>query len=183
MAQRYKVWGTAHVSRNVNVSGEKRDNIGLPDVLLYKLQYGLIAHVDVKHKAPLAIHPWVGFDDYNSRTNLFGNSPLYYVVHSHLSFNFKEWLDRGFNEDEWCKYWCETNKDEYAKSARGGAAKWKLDNHDRDWIITRITPDMDIEHDRWGNPYIHLKKFCLLHTQLRIWGKTNLSQTTGSTVL
>lgn len=136
LLQRRKLYGTAHASRNIGLPGRKREDVQLADVEIYQLNKGLIAHVEVKHKKPFLFYPLVGIDFYDERVKLFGNSPLYYAIHSYLPFDHKKWKGQGF--EKWGEYWKEHSGDYQ------NADKWAVDNWEKDWVAVRVTPDMEL---------------------------------------
>lgn len=161
LLQRYKVYGRTHVSINLGQLGKERDDIALPDVAIYQLGRGLVAHVDVRHKKPFKVYPCVGIDFYEERVKLFGNSPLYYAVHSYLQFDLEGWKKRGFGG--WGEYWS-NHAGEYRN-----ANKWAVDNRDEDWMAVRVTPSMELEDHR-GYGSINLEHFKPLKVMLEELG-------------
>jgi hypothetical protein len=156
LLQRYKVFGAGHASINIAIPDREREDIKLPDVELYQLGRGLVAHVDVKHKQPFWAYPCVGIDFYDERVRLFGKKSLYYVIHLYSPtfsrHSFRQWKAREF--EGWKTYWRE-----YWEEYQNPAAKWSLNNNDEDWLAVKVTPGLKDILEEHGGPCINLKYF------------------------
>lgn len=157
LLQRYKVCEEAHASRNVGLTGKEREDKGLPDVLVYQRGFGLIAHIDVRHKLPLWKYPCMALDAevYDERLELLGDTPYYWAVHNYLH----DW-EHPFN------------KQEYDATDRDGKDKWSWDNRIEDWRAIRInanTPTAGRHWTRQGQEQVRfdLKLFVSLNDMLK----------------
>ncbi len=144
LLQRYKVFGTAHASRNVGLVGKKRQDISLPDVEIYQSGKGLIAHADVKHKLPLRNWSRIGLDIdvYEIRVRLFGDSPCYFVIHNYLHY----W-DFPFNK----KIYDAVDKEK--------KEKWNWHNKLEDWKAMQIAPSTPVSYRDDSFVYFDLELF------------------------
>jgi hypothetical protein len=157
LLQRYKIYGRAHTSYYIAIAGKERDDIPLPDVEVYQLGRGLVAHIDVRHIAPFQVYPCFSIGYYEEKSKLFGNSSFYFAVHTYLPFDLKDWQRREFRG--WKEHWTE-HAEEY-----NSANKWAVSNRDKDWIVVRVTPDMELE-PHGGYDCISLKQFKPLRVML-----------------
>ena len=145
LLQRYKVYGAAHASKYVALEGGERDSRLLPDVAIYRDGFGLIAHVDVRHKLPMRDYPSMALDAhiYDGGVKLFGRSPYFFAVHNYLH--------------DW-KY--PYDVEEYAAADRDKKDKWSWENKTGDWRAIRIAPQTPIQ-GRWYSAGTEFVRFDL----------------------